>query len=252
MIKWRLLSIVGFLSIVACAQPAHSQVDIRADSEKKLFLRGLLEGKVPRASARTILWGDNIFSKCPNSCASMSDLAMTLSKALRESGYLQQGWYLTNSSTTDDSTKIVAVTQLEQILDNGKPKTGRDRWKDQASNPPVSSLSDFMTTLLRGASPGRYRAFLFGFSDVALTNELRPWRVEEKITGLRNAIRSGARMPLFASLKNISTSGSQCYVFIYEYTVSRVDGSIRLVENSELTAEQHLKASGIWKALGGK
>jgi hypothetical protein len=182
----------------------------------------------------------------------MGDLAMMLSRALRESGYSQQGWYLTSGSKNNSSSKVVAVTQLEQIFDNGKSMTGRDRWKDQTSNPSVNSLSDFMTTLLRGAPPGRYRAFLFGFSEGSMTNAWMPWRDEDKIGGLRSAIRNGARMPLFAGLSNVSTSGIHCYVFIYEYTVSRVDGSIKFVENSELSAEQHLKESGIWKALGGK
>lgn len=246
------LATAAFWGIVLGTQLAHSQVDTRADRDKQIFVSGLIEGKVPRASARTILWGNDLFSKCQNGCVSMGDLAMMLSRALRESGYSQQGWYLTSGSTNNRSSKIVAVTQLEQIFDNGKPMTGRDRWKDQASNPSVKSFSDFMSTLLRGAPPGRYRAFLFGFSDAPVTNALRPWRDEDKIGGLRSAIRNGARMPLFAGLSKVSTSGIHCYVFIYEYTVSRVDGSIKFVENSELSAEQHLKQSGIWKALGGK
>ena len=232
--------------------PARSQIDAQADSDKKLLIRGILEGRVPKASARTILWGEELFSKCPNSCLSMSDLAMMLSNALRKSGYYQQGWYLISDSAAGNSTKLIAVTQLEQISDSGKPKVGRDRWKDQFSQPLVRSFSDFMTTLLRGAPPGRYRAFLFGFSDEPISNTYLPFRGEDKISGLRNAIRSGARMPVFQSLRTIPTRGIHCYVFVYEYIVSSVDGSIMLVANSELTAEQHLRASGIWKELGGK
>jgi len=43
--------------------------------------------------------------------------------------------------------------------------------------------------------------------------------------------------------------GGGCYAFVYEYERSAVTGETQFVSSSSLTAEQHLKASGIWDAL---
>ena len=251
-VNWQVIFIINLFFLIVNIHSVGSQTDVQAEKDKKLLIQGLIEGKVPKASTRTILLGKDIFSKCPNGCFYLSDLSMMLSTALREAGYSQQGWYLVKGEKGNYSTKIVVVTELEQILDNGKPKQGRERWKDRVSSPSVSSWSDFMSTLLKGQPPGKYRAFLFGFAEGAMTNVYEPWRQEAKIEGLRNAIRNGARLPIDESLKKITARGIHCYVFVYEYTVSPVDGSVKLVENSSLTATEHLKASGIWKALGGK
>jgi len=68
----------------------------QAEKDRKVFIKGLIEGKVPQASARgTLLWSTGIFSKCPNGCDRLNDLTMMLSNALRETGYSEQGWGLT-------------------------------------------------------------------------------------------------------------------------------------------------------------
>ena len=234
------------LSIIAFASPANTQDDVQAEQDKNVLIRGVLQGKVPRASARGILLRKDLFTQCPNNCRHMSDMAMKLSQALAKSGFSQQGWYLVRGGEYNEP-KVVVATQIEQIADNGKPKDGRSRWSDQTSNTSVGSFPDFLSTLLKGAPPGRFRAFLFGFSEEPMYNTAIGF--QGRFSGMRNALRSGARLPVFKSLNSFSTNGVNCYAFVYEYTVSSVDGSVKFIENSELTLEEHLKSSGIWKAL---
>lgn len=258
-INWQLVFIVNLFFLMININSVESQTDVQAEKDKKLLIQGLIEGKVPEASTRTFLTGKDFSSKCPNDCSSLSDLSMTFSKALRDAGYSQQGWYLVDpgSKMKDRSTKVVVVTELEQIFDDGKPRQARERWGNKVSSPSIRSWYDFASTLLKGSPPGKYRAFLFGFSTKIMTNTGPSWTTKEtqrevKLRGLRNAIRNGARLPIDESLKNITTKNFHCYVFVYEYTVSPVDGAVKLVESSSLTAQEHLEASGIWKALGGK
>lgn len=257
LIKNLFLFFLASLSIVNASNIVVSQTDEQAQKDKQVFMRGLIEGKVPQASARgSFSWKTGVFSTCPNQCNHLNDLAIMLSNALREAGYSEQGWYLVEEGVRY-SVKIAVITQLEQILDNGQPQKDGKRWNIAPSAPSVSSWSNFISTLLKGAEPGRYRSFLFGFSEEPMLNSAIGWQrqsrnSEENFRALNNAIRNGARLPVFKSLEKIKTKTMDCYVFVYEYTVSPVDGSVKFVERSHLTGEEHLKAAGIWKALGGK
>ncbi|MFM7437276.1 MAG: hypothetical protein ACKO2V_01520 [Snowella sp.] len=101
-INWQVVFIVNFFFLMININSVRSQPDIQAEKDKKLLIQGLLEGKVPKASARTILLGKEIFSKCPNNCYYLSDLSMMLSTALRDAGYSQQGWYLVKGEKLTD------------------------------------------------------------------------------------------------------------------------------------------------------
>ena len=241
------------LIVVNTSSVVFSQTDDQLEKDRKVFIKGLIEGKVPQASARgTLLWSTGIFSKCPNGCDRLNDLTMMLSNALRETGYSEQAWYLVDE---DDrySVRVAVITQLEQILANGQSRKDGKRWQVGTSAPSVSSWSSFMSTLLKGAEPGKYRSFLFGITEETMSNRADTWRNSEgDFQALNNAMRNGTSLHVFKSLDKFKTRSMGCYVFVYEYTVSPVDGSVKFVKRSNLTGEEHLKAAGIWKALGGK
>jgi uncharacterized protein YukJ len=68
----------------------------------------------------------------------------------------------------------------------------------------------------RGAPPGRYRSFLFGFSppDRPMTQSLPSWSDLETV---RDLIRRGNRLPVVSSLSSVRAAGYVCYIFVYEY-----------------------------------
>lgn len=218
------------------------------------FLAGLRKGQVPEASARTVLTPSR-FLGCPNKCRFLGDSAQALNEALRKTGYSQQGWYVIDGNPY---ATVAVITELEQTLSNGRPRTDGKRWELNYSGPQIDSLTSFTLTILRGAPSGRYRSFVFGFRPVEhpLTNTGPGWEriyKREQSTaqeGLRNTLRAGNRLPVISSLRSIDNTYYACYVFVYEYVVSPVNGSVAFVKNSPLTAEQHLQGSGIWQVLG--
>ena len=217
------------------------------------FIAGLKRGKVPEASTRTVLTPRQ-FSGCPNGCKSLGDSAKSLNEALRRTGYSQQGWYVIDGNPF---ATVAVITELEQILSTGRPRTDGKRWDLKYSSSQIDSLTTFVLTVLKGSSPGRYRSFVFGFrpTEHPLTNIGPGWEATYKReqsaaqTSLRNALRAGNRVPVLSSLRSINNTYYDCYVFVYEYVVSPVNGSVTFVESSSLSAEQHLQGAGIWQTL---
>lgn len=210
------------------------------------FQRGLRTGQIPVASTRSVL-SPNTFTRCRNRCNSLGDVATALSTALRNAGYAQQAWYLVDNPYTTQAVTVV-VTELENIRSDGRPQTGR-RWTTSYSPPALESFQDFLNRLLRGAPPGRYRSFLFAFTppDSPVSQSLPSWK---SLGAVADTIRRGNRVPVVSSLASVRAAGYQCYVYVYEYERSSANGSVRFIEESALTTEQHLRGAGIWQALG--
>lgn len=225
------------------------------------FRENLLIGRVPEASTRGIL-NPQLFSNCPNQCQSLDNVTQKLNQALTNSGYSQQGWHIVKSRLPREvsleayrnqiiqSPFVAVITEVEQIQQNGYPRTDGKRWTLEFTSPQIGSFRDLITTILKGAPPGKYRSFLFVLSHSvkAVTNLSPP--AERELNSWRNLLRSGGRVPLLNDLSSISSKDFLCYYFVYEYEISPIDGSIVFVKNSQLKPEEHLKRSGIWQSLG--
>lgn len=260
--------------ISSVAQPPSTNSRLSSESE---FIQGLKKGQVPQASTRTALFPE-AFSKCPNRCHSLGDVAQTLNRVLRKTGYTQQAWYLTDNHL---ARTVVVLTEVEQIQDDGRPRIDGKRWSLSYSPPKLNSFRAVLERLIKGAPPGRYRSFIFGFSrpkevstnvgqEGFLTNVSPSWQSmsqsqdgqnerqenssnqnqEVELERLSRIIRAGNRVPVISSLSSVPSAGYVCYVFVYEYEKSAADGSIRFINNSTLSAEQHLKGARIWQELG--
>lgn len=220
------------------AQPI--SLTAQEQAEKTRFEPSLMQGKVPKASSRTVLPREVMLKS-----NSLSEVLEIFSQALRKAGYEQQGWYLANDE------EIIVITELEQIREDGGSRIDGKRWSLEFSSPEISSIADFIKTLVQGATPGRYRSFIFLFSHnnrLANRRGIQSSSITE-INILRDWLRMGARVPVFQYLQTTISADFQCYVFIYEYERSPVDSSVTFVENSNISAVQHLKGAGIWKTL---
>lgn len=244
--------ILVFIMILLASKPAIAKPAQGELAASRNLIEGLKNGQVPQASTRGVL-PTEAYLECPNSCAKLSDIASMLQQALGKSGYSQQAWYLIDEDNKD--VTVAVLTQLEQIESDGRPSTNKARWIINYSSKQIDSLGAFLKTLIKGASPGRYRSFLFGISrsNRPVTNVGPMWssrKTDQEFSGIRDALRGGNRVPLLSSLSSIRTSNAfYVYVFVYEYEISSVDGSVKFIRDSSITAIDHLKRSGIWQAL---
>ena len=222
------------------AQPI--SLTAQKQTEETRFEPSLIQGTVPKASSRTVLPREVMLKS-----NSLGDVLEIFSQALRKAGYEQQGWYATNHN------EVIAITELEQIRENGSSRIDDKRWSLKFSSPEISSIADFIRTLLQGATPGRYRSFIFFFGDDNRFGHSRNRGMQSsgipEISFFKDFLRMGTRVPVFSFLRTAKTANLRCYVFIYEYEHSPVDGSVTFIEDSNISARQHLKGAGIWEKL---
>jgi hypothetical protein len=188
----------------------------------------------------------------------LSTVASYVSDALSQAGYTDQGWFVvpspwqaTTASVTGTPPSMIGfavVTRVEQIEDNGQTKTNGVRWALDLSVPAVGSFLDLVKLLLRGAPNGRFRVFLIEVSNDPVTQA----RLSPGADDWQDFLRQGAKAPFLRVMDPIRVnygSGGGWYVFVYEYQRSAIGGETQFVSSSKLTAEEHLRASGIWDAL---
>lgn len=267
-IRKLLLSVlVAAWSVVSVDCLAESDIPDHQEPSDNAFISGLGKGVVPRASSRTTLpyrifqpKSLNPSSRCPNNCSSLGDAAQLLHTALRDSGYDQQAWFIPDETSLSKSvpnsvTHVTVVTELERIDNKGYSVSNSTRWDLSFNGPDVGSLTQFVKTLLLGAPAGRYRSFLFGFSrpESPVMNVGPSWlrrksAQDRGIAQLQSVIRKGNRVPLVKSLQEVPFDYI-CYVFVYEFEVLPADGSFHFVEDSSISANDHLKGAGILRAL---
>jgi hypothetical protein len=143
---------------------------------------------------------------------------------------------------------FAVVTRLEQIEDNGQIKSGGARWALDLSPPTVGSFLDAVKLVLKGAPNGRYRVFLIVVSNDPVTQMASVPGADD----WQDFLRKGAKAPFLRVMDATRVnygSGGGWYCFVYEYQRSAIGGETQFVSASKLTAEEHLKASGIWDAL---
>jgi hypothetical protein len=242
----RLPRLMAFaLSISVSAPSLHAQQDLEGNS--KLVIR-----QPPRASTRMHL---------PNflpDATKLSTVATNVSDALNQAGYTDQGWFVVPSvwstgtaPVTETPPSVIGfavVTRLEQIEDNGQTKAGGARWALDLSPPTVGSFLDAVKLVLKGAPNGRYRVFLIEVSNDPVTQAKTPPGADD----WQDFLRKGAKAPFLRVMDSIRVdygSGGGWYAFVYEYQRSAIGGETQFVSSSKLTAEEHLRASGIWDAL---
>lgn len=209
--------------------------------DSKLVLR-----QPPRASTRMRL--PEFFPDA----ARLSDVATRVSDALNQAGYTDQGWFVVPAAFSTTSSPAVigfaVVTRLEQIEDTGRTKGGGRRWALDLSPSSSGSLLDAVKLLLQGAPDGRYRVFLLWVSNDPVSQI-----ASHPSTGdWQDFLSQAAKAPLVRMMEGVRVNygaGGGCYAFVYEYERSAISGETRYVGVSQLTAEQHLRASGIWDAL---
>lgn len=188
----------------------------------------------------------------------LGEVARKVSNALNQAAYTDQGWFVVRprwssnpASPTGPPPAVIGfavVTRLEQIDDNGVSKSGNNRWALDLSPPGVGSFLDAVKLLLKGAPNGRYRVFLIWVSNDPVSQKPTSPPADK----WQDFLREGTKAPWLRVLDAIPVNyvgGGSCSAFVYEYERSAVSGEAQFVASSNQTAQQHLKASGIWDAL---
>ena len=220
-------------------------IPTRSWAQVSMRFQHVIKGmQVPRASTRSILPVAK-FSNCPSRCERLADIATALNSGLAKSGYKQQAWFILE----DRSPVIAVLTELESIDAQGQPRNSK-RWSTSFSSPEVKSLTDIFKNALMGAPHGRYRSFLFVLTSPSRALSQSSEVSWEGLESLRDAVRSGNRVPVVGGLKNVRSADFRCYVYVYEFERSSASGKVGFIEESSITAEDHLRASKIWSSLG--
>ena len=173
------------------------------------------------------------------STVTLGELGALLEKAFIRAGYNQLNFY------SIAPHGFAVVTQVEQVTVDGFPKSGTDRFSVKISAPRLFSLTSYLQALL-GPSRGHFRLVTVLVSPVPLTYNPEPASLRHSIDwlwgGMTRLPASIARRPL--------TAEYSCTALVYEFTqpsafteaIVRVPGS--------LSAQDHLRRSGLWQALG--
>lgn len=232
---------VSLFLLFVCASWLASQPVANQHADPRYVL-----SQPPRASTRMRL--PEFFP----GAAKLAEIAARISEALNQAGYTDQGWFVVPSAVSSadqpDLSGFAVVTRLEQIESNGQTKVGGQRWTMDLSSSSSRSFLDSLKLLLQGAPEGRYRVFLFWVSNDPVSQTAShpdPDKWQEFVA-------QGAKAPLLRLMQDVRVNygaGGGCYAFVYEYERSAISGQTSYVGVSPLTAEQHLKASGIWDAL---
>jgi hypothetical protein len=218
---------------------------VPASFENKL-VESLFMYEAPAASTRMEI-PQNVFLRNNT----MGDAALKIQDALNYAGYTDQGWFLVGQKDYTGGNAVVGfavVTRLEQVDDRGLPMSGATRYSINPS-PASGSFLDALKLALKGAPNGKYRVFMIWVKNGPMAQLITHINSDD----FQEYLRKGTKAPLLGPLKKIPFLAFQreggCYVFVYEFERSAIDGEVHPVITG-LTAEQHLKAAGISKALG--
>lgn len=171
-----------------------------------------------------------------------ADVDRVLVSALDSAGYSERNYYAVPDG-------FALATRIEQINDDGTPKTPPGRFALQPQ--PVSMLRPmaYLKALLKGV-PGYYRVLVFVVTDASFSaTGQRP--TEGQAVAWVSAGNNVLPRPV---AETPYTSDFHCTVLIYEFT--RQPGAdpdaTQFAQPGRLDAMTHLRKSGIWSGLHGR
>jgi heat shock protein HslJ len=163
-------------------------------------------------------------------------------EALDQRGYTERSFYSAKKG------RIILVTRLERINDDGKPVLGTTRWRSGYSQRArfKNGLVDFLGGLFY-AEPGYYRIIVFVIGGGAFqTSERRATEKEAQewlSRGMSNLPKSVQRWPF-------DPEEDDCTALVYEFVSEDKEREAELQAPGKLPAQSHLEASGLLAALG--
>lgn len=168
----------------------------------------------------------------------LRDVESKLSAALTSSGYATPSHYAVPGG-------FALVTQLEQINDNGTPKSPPNRWATITVRPTHFTLAEYLTALLR-ANPGRFRIIVFivttkPFKEDTTTVITREQAMQWLPGGVQRLPSSIGDEPF--------TSEHLCTALVYEFELPETKAKAELKQPSSLTCHDHLTAAELWQHL---
>ncbi len=167
----------------------------------------------------------------------LGDINRHLVTALDGAGYGEKGWYSVPGG-------FALVTRIEQIREDGSPRSGNARWST-APRFGAFSMGEYLRALLT-ATPGLFRVIAFVVTDQDFDEAPQPM-TEELAADWGH---SGApRLPT-ALAGRPASKNTYCVALIYEFAKHRYDVSAHFVTSSNVPAADQLRRSGLAAMVG--
>ena len=197
----------------------------------------------PKATWDFQVFGEPIYKIEKPIPGSIHEGLLTIRKALTKSGYSRLRYY-----SVPDTNGLVIATMVEQIDEKGFSLDERQRWLRGPQPLTIDGAFtwEYFRRLLYGSNE-RSRMFLFFITEK--TMQLR--------TGMPLMSRDDAESIIdYGDIHTIDLVGEHsigdvnCTVFIFEFSQHESDSSSPIfLEKSSISAEMHMRNSGIWKNL---
>ena len=194
---------------------------------------------VPKASATQEIPRQLIVAN--DAAPTLGSVAKRITQALDRAGYNQHSYY-----AFADGHGVAIATQLEQINDDGSPKSGEARF--QLKLAPLSTAEFSLTGYLKAlftARSGRFRVIVFALSTGVAQDAKSP--DAEKV---KTWATSGQTV-LPARYASLAFSGqTTATALIYEFEKKDYNTAAQFVVPGKINGMAHLMKAGIWSLLG--
>ncbi len=190
----------------------------------------------PRASASQVV-PLQFFTEAGVAELTLGDVERQIRDALDSTGYFERSYFAVPQG-------FAIVTRIEQINDDGTPKSGDERW---SASPGLAGARE-LVKYLRGlftTRVGRYRTIVFvitpvpfSLSDAVVSREEMDNFIAEGFNILPTSVAALPFAPGFA-----------CTALIYEFEARENQQIANLIAPSQLLGRMHLERAGVWQAL---
>ena len=173
-----------------------------------------------------------------NGDTTLSDVGRKLTKALAEAKYGKWSY-----SAVPGGFALVA--QIEQILEDGAPRPGPDRFSTDLPSFSNMTFAEFLRAMAK-APPGRYRVIVFIVTDVPLSQAGEKPTEDEAQRWLNVGV---LQLPESIGLMTYDAQHFNTTALIYEFEKPSTKAPPAFVPNSRLLGDAHLEKAGIWYRL---
>lgn len=187
----------------------------------------------PKPTSRVALQRD-LLARGP---ATLADIGRHLETSLASVGYGEWSYYSVPGG-------FALATRLEQILPDGKPRSGPQRWSTALPVQPVFSLGDYLKALFT-APQGDYRVIVFVVTDQAFAASSDETTEAQAMDWLGGGMD---RLPPTLAIRpfSASTAGS---ALVYQFRKAGLADAPIANPDGAPSASIQLDASGITAAL---
>jgi hypothetical protein len=169
----------------------------------------------------------------------LGDVAERLEEALREAGYGDRSYYAVPGG-------FALVAELEQIEEDGSPRSGDERWSVKVPARPTFSLAEYLRALFTSAR-GRFRIIVFAVTSEPIRHAQEGAEFEVATDWL---LSGNSKLPPSVGSLGYGSTHS-CTALIYEFERSEAVHETILTNPSAVSGQIHLAKAGIWAALTG-